>query len=243
MAKSSHDEIEVKIAVPDRAALVRKLRRLGAKPDGARQYEMNALYDTRDGALARKAQMLRIRIEHEAKGNAKRPGKAIGGSAGTPVRTPALLTYKGPSNRGQSARGGQYKIREEHEVTVSDANTMARLLELFGLRPWFRYEKYRAAYALPRIKRLKVDLDETPIGDFLELEGDCRAIDRAAEMLGFSAYDYIDRSYGALFQERSGGKKRSADGKRSAAKGSRSDEPTPRSGLGDMLFRRQRPKR
>ena len=49
--------------------------------------------------------------------------------------------------------------------------------------PGFRYEKYRTTFRLPG---LHLDLDETPVGVFLELEGAPRAIDRAARSLGFS---------------------------------------------------------
>ena len=42
-------------------------------------------------------------------------------------------------------------------------------------------------------------LDETPIGDFLELEGPPRWIARAARALGRSPADYITASYGSLY--------------------------------------------
>ena len=62
------------------------------------------------------------------------------------------------------------------------------------MRPTFRYEKFRTAYRLPR-SRLHLDLDETPVGVFLELEGEPRAIDRAARALGFAPSDYIRGTY------------------------------------------------
>ena len=45
----------------------------------------------------------------------------------------------------------------------------------------------------------KVLLDETPIGNYLEIEGSPRWIDRTAKLLGFSTADYITRSYGYLY--------------------------------------------
>jgi len=45
----------------------------------------------------------------------------------------------------------------------------------------------------------KVMLDETPIGNFIEIEGAPRWIDRTARLLGFSTDDYITRSYGYLY--------------------------------------------
>jgi len=52
---------------------------------------------------------------------------------------------------------------------------------------WFSYEKYRTTMKLPGSARwakdLVIEVDETPIGTFLELEGPAEAIDRAAQNL------------------------------------------------------------
>jgi adenylate cyclase class 2 len=96
-----------------------------------------------------------------------------------------------------------------------------------GLRPWFRYEKYRTTYRLPGVAGLMVELDETPIGEFLELEGDAQAIDRVAVMLGYGVADYITKSYGQLFVEQ----------RRAAARAAGpSAESSPAAGSTDMLF-------
>jgi adenylate cyclase class 2 len=71
-----------------------------------------------------------------------------------------------------------------------------RILRSIGLRPGFRYEKYRTTFRLPG---LYVDLDETPVGVFLELEGTPKAIDRVARALGFSSRDYIRGTYWDLY--------------------------------------------
>ena len=74
-----------------------------------------------------------------------------------------------------------------------------------GLRPWFRYEKYRTTFRMPDSKPwangLLIELDETPIGTFVELEGPATAIDRAAEELGFSKHDYVLKNYLRLYME------------------------------------------
>jgi adenylate cyclase class 2 len=69
-------------------------------------------------------------------------------------------------------------------------------LGVIGLRSKFRYEKYRTTF---RLRALHVDLDETPVGVFLELEGSPAAIDRAARDLGFTPKDYIRATYYALY--------------------------------------------
>ena len=68
-----------------------------------------------------------------------------------------------------------------------------------GYRPVFRYEKFRTEYTKRAGNGGKVLLDETPIGNFLEIEGSPRWIDRSARLLGFSSEDYITRSYGYLY--------------------------------------------
>jgi adenylate cyclase, class 2 len=69
-----------------------------------------------------------------------------------------------------------------------------------GYQPVFRYDKFRTEFARPGEAGVAT-LDETPIGVFLELEGSPRWVDRTARKLGFSAADYITRSYGRLYTE------------------------------------------
>ena len=76
---------------------------------------------------------------------------------------------------------------------------MHHILRGLGLFPQFRYEKYRTTYILPRIGSLKIELDETPVGNFLELEGSPSSIDRAASALGYAPSDYIKSTYGSLY--------------------------------------------
>jgi hypothetical protein len=46
-----------------------------------------------------------------------------------------------------------------------------------------------------------IELDETPIGTFVELEGPAEAIDRAAQELGFSKGEYVLKNYLLLYME------------------------------------------
>ena len=201
MKPSNNQEVEVKLRVADVAALRRRLARLKMRlaPTG-RVHEMNTLFDTPQGGLAKHGQLLRIRLE-EPPGKRATPGQAI-------------LTYKGPAEPGtpaeekpfgsaQGRQGKRYKVREELEASVADPERLRLILERLGLRGWFRYEKYRASFQPPASQRwaagLQVELDETPIGAFLELEGAPEAIDRAAKLLGYGPADYITRSYLALY--------------------------------------------
>ena len=104
------------------------------------------------------------------------------------------------------ARGteGRHKSREETETALEDGKAMAHVLARLGMVPSFRYEKYRSEYS---DGRGHVVLDETPIGDFGEIEGLARWIDRTAKALGIGPAEYIIESYAQLFfswKERSG---------------------------------------
>lgn len=222
-------ETEVKLRVADREALLCQLARLRASY-GGRVHEMNTLYDTPDGALARKGKLLRIRVERPAD-RTKSLAKVPSARRNSPA---ALLTYKGPVQPEESSkpRGGRrYKSREERQVRVADGELLARILKALGLRPSFRYEKYRSTYRLPRLSGVRLDLDETPIGDFLEAEGTRAAIDRSAALLGYRPADYITKSYGQLFR----------DEPRMTGRGASSSKRgrNPRAGSRDMLFRRE----
>ena len=168
--------MEVKLRVADRAELLRLLARLKAKLDRPRVHEMNVLYDTPEGALARRGQLLQG-AGGEICATGRKSGATKEGRSGgrQPVRGTYLLTYKGrvegTAEGASGARGGRsYKVRQEQEVRVMDEDGIAgEILTAIGLIPWFRYEKYRSSYRLPGLGSLKVELDETPADDFLEL--------------------------------------------------------------------------
>ncbi len=187
-----HEEIEIKLRVPDPAALRRRLKRLRALKITPRTYESNTLYDTPQQDLRRRGQLIRIRIEQPASSFKKRRTNEI---------TQAILTYKGPIHESPHAikRGRHFKIKEEAEVSVTTPNELAKILRALGLHPSFQYEKFRTTYALPAIRGLKIELDETPVGIYLELEGPVAAIDRAARLLGYDRKDYLTETYGSLY--------------------------------------------
>jgi adenylate cyclase, class 2 len=191
--KHPRSEVEVKLHVADLPAIRRRLKQLHARQVSPRQHESNTLYDSPNKTLAHRGQLLRIRIERPAP-----PGHGVK----TRSLARAVLTYKGPSDLPRGQQRGlrrRYKVRAEYEVTLSDGEQMSHILTELHLRPAFRYEKFRTTYALPGLSNLKVELDETPIGVFLELEGPPTAIDRAARRLGYTRLDYIVQSYGSLY--------------------------------------------
>lgn len=186
-------EIEVKLRVSSLAALLQKLRQLRARPSKT-VLERNILFDTRRRDFSRRGAILRIRTETPAKA----PGKIRSIPKHRAMLATGLLTYKGlfPKSASLSPR---YKIREEIEYRLPNAFRFERLLLRLGLKPWFRYEKFRTLYRLPSHPDLHLDLDETPIGAFLELEGSRNAINHTARLLDFRPHDYISVSYLDLY--------------------------------------------
>jgi adenylate cyclase, class 2 len=164
----SQHETEIKLRVEARAAR-RLLGRLGFRVRRRRVFESNIVYDTPDLALRRQGKLLRLR----------RAGPRV------------TLTFKGP------AASLKYKSREELECRVPEFELVDRLIQEIGFNPVFRYEKFRTEYSLDEGTGT-VMLDVTPIGDFLELEGDPEWIDSTARLLGFEESAYITASYASL---------------------------------------------
>ena len=81
---------------------------------------------------------------------------------------------------------------------MSDGEAFETILARLGYAPVFRYEKYRTEYERPGASGL-VMVDETPIGDFIEIEGEPDWIDATARELGFDDAAYLTLSYGALY--------------------------------------------
>jgi adenylate cyclase class 2 len=92
----------------------------------------------------------------------------------------------------------RHSSREELETTVGDGKQMDAILRALGYSPSFRYEKFRAEWT---DGKGQVVVDETPIGNFCEIEGPPRWIDATAKKLGVSEADYITENYATLFSE------------------------------------------
>ncbi len=191
-------EIEIKLHVLDVAAIRKKLQRLHAREIVPRTHESNTLYDTPRSDLRRRGQLIRVRTEQRT---------SMRGTQHSKYDPNAILTYKGPappSARAKNPRSSpavrsRFKIKEEAEVSLRGASEIDRILRALGLSPSFRYEKFRTTFALPGTGGVKIELDETPIGVYLELEGTVTGIDRAARLLGFARSDYRKDTYGALY--------------------------------------------
>jgi len=170
-------EIEIKLAVENVDDMRRDLCSRGFRIVASRFHELNLVFDTPGGDLARRRRLLRLRL--------------AGGHS--------VLTAKSPVSIDQDHAG--YKVRREIEVRVSDFSATRSILESSGFEVVFSYEKYREVLENAGIH---VMLDETPVGNFMEIEGNPSAIDRLAAELGFDKKNFITANYKSLFHAAGG---------------------------------------
>src|SRR5580704_13289098 len=78
------------------------------------------------------------------------------------------LTHKSGTTRGR------HSSRAELETVVADGKMTDAILRGLGYEPTFRYEKFRAEWS---DDKGEVVVDQTPIGNFCEIEGPSRWID------------------------------------------------------------------
>jgi len=183
---STKREIEIKLRVSSISEILARMRQIGAVPYG-RVLEQNTLFDTPDSSFWRRGRLFRLRMQTPAPGS---------GSRGGPRTT--VLTAKSPpsSRRLISRKGVPFKERMESELAVGKPRMWPQVIQELGFRAGFKYEKYRTSF---RHRSLHLDLDETPVGTFLELEGTPTVIDRTARALGFCPKDYIRATYWTLY--------------------------------------------
>jgi adenylate cyclase class 2 len=184
--KKTHPEVEIKLRIKDIPEILRKIKSLSVQSQ-PRVQEQNTLYDTPQSDLRRRKMLLRLRIEAAAPHNTQ-----------STRRERVILTAKAPPHQPQTKKQPtRYKIRAEREQVIPESSRQyAKALAALGFRPTFRYDKFRTTFRLPN---LHLDLDETPAGTFLELEGKPQAIDRAAQALGFSKQAYLRATYWDLY--------------------------------------------
>ena len=164
------EEIEIKIPVRDLSEYRKTLISSGATPVSEPHLERNVLFDDAQGRLFSAKKALRVR---QARGR-------------------GILTFK-----GAASFEGSIKRREELEVEVSDPDLLETILERLGFVAQFRYEKRREEY---RWKDCVFALDETPIGNFIEIEGESGPIGDVLKALGLSAEDAVRSSYAGLYR-------------------------------------------
>ena len=165
-------ETEIKFRVADVRGLAERLRAAGFRLETPRQFESNVLYDTPDRRMRARTEILRIR--------------SYGGRW--------TVTHKRLPDSGLGEDRNKHRV--ETETAVADGEAMAEVFLSLGLVAAFRYEKWRSEWTDGEGHCV---VDETPIGDFAELEGAAEWIDGAAARLGIAHAEYMTLSYGRLF--------------------------------------------
>ncbi len=151
-------EVELKSVVDDTAARRRLAEQAGATLVFAGRLE-DRRYDTGDQSLAARDHVLRVRVYRDADS------------------TRAELGWKGPTRREDG-----FKLREELEALVADADTLVAILGQLGYvvtiaidREIVQYDYRGAMIRFERYPRLD---------DLVEVEGTTEQIERAIVALG-----------------------------------------------------------
>jgi adenylate cyclase class 2 len=150
---------------------------VGFRLETPRSFESNVLYDTPDRQMRARTEILRIRSY-----------------AGRWTLTLKRLPQSGPAADSGDAR---HKHRVETETGIANGEALAEVFLSLGLVPAFRYEKWRTEWTDGEGHCV---IDETPIGNYAELEGPSAWIDRTAARLGVDPAEYVTLSYGRLFE-------------------------------------------
>ena len=169
---SSGHEVEIKFRVKDLAALAAKLGELKFRMVTERTHEMNTLYDLTGSPLRKRGALLRLR-QYGPKWT---------------------ITYKDKSK----VTSTRHKSRREIETQVEHGMALAELLTAVGFKATFTYEKFRSEWS---DGQGHVVIDETPVGNFAEVEGPGEWIDLIAAKLNIAEKEYITLSYGELFAQ------------------------------------------
>jgi len=103
----------------------------------------------------------------------------------------ALVTFKGPASFE-----GNTKLRAELEFKLDSAETALALFRALGYEKVRRYQKIREEW---RLGAETICLDHTPIGDFVEFEGE--KAEAVAKRCGFDPATAVRKSYLMLYED------------------------------------------
>ena len=172
-------EIELKFPVANVIDLQNRLTQLGFHLDTPRTFEQNTLYDTPARDLRAQRQILRIRQ----------------------YGTLCTVTHKRQPDQNDPVDTTRYKVRIETETVVAEPEAMAEIFLQLGYTRAFIYEKYRTewSHSIDPETTAHLVIDETPIGNYAELEGPTAWIDQTLAQLNIDPAICLTDSYGKLF--------------------------------------------
>jgi len=164
-------EIELKLPVGDKAALLAQLEQLGADFTGEVTQD-DILFRCLAVDFEALDQALRLRIETKD------------------GQTTSILTYKGTPHYTDDG----HKVRDEFETAVTNPEMIQKILlaTAFTQRPNERIFKTRRNYVLDDID---IAVDELKFGTFIELEGTSEAIRALRTKLELDNVEPVTRGY------------------------------------------------
>jgi predicted adenylyl cyclase CyaB len=176
-------EVELKAVVPDAEATRARLESAGAELTFAGRME-DRRYDTPDGRFARRDVVIRLRVYRPSDGEEDR----------------AYFDWKGASSSDSG-----YKVRDELSTAVSDATTLAMILDRLGLVVTREVDREIWQY---RLGAAMVRFEQYPRMDVLvEVEGSPQAIEHAIAATGIPRAAFSDErllDFVARYEERTG---------------------------------------
>ena len=164
-----NQEVELKLPLSNKENIIKKLLAFGGLFI-SEVTQKDYLYDAPLIDFKKKDEALRVR--KEIFGNEEK----------------IFLTYKGAATF--SPKG--HKIREEHEVEVSDFTKMQKILKGLRFENTAIVKKIRRTYHLNDII---IAVDSLSFGDFIELEGDAKKSEIVRQKLGLGTVEPIKKGY------------------------------------------------
>jgi predicted adenylyl cyclase CyaB len=164
-------EIELKFKIENPDLIRKKLKEARAKFIG-KAFERTIKFDTKNGDLEKQEKFLRVRTGFEN-----------------------VITFKKKINKFDK----NFKEREEIEVEISNPEKMKKILENLGFTKKWVMEKYREKWILGNAE---VVIDKLPkMGNFIEIEGSKKVIQKTAKILGLDLKKGITRTYWGLWED------------------------------------------
>jgi predicted adenylyl cyclase CyaB len=164
-------EIELKFKIDKPNLIRKKLKEARAKFIG-KAFERTIKFDTKNNDLEKEGKFLRVRTGFEN-----------------------VITFKKKLNKVEK----NFKEREEIELEIADPEKMKKILENLGFTKKWVMEKYREKWQWGSVE---IVIDKLPkMGNFIEIEGSKKAIEKAAKLLGLRLANGTTATYWGLWED------------------------------------------
>ncbi len=164
-------EIEVKIQLNKKENIAKKLKALGWEK---RKSYTQTTYGFFSDDSIEKGIFPRIRMENKV----------------------PVFTVKVKNNKKKS----EYFERDEYSVKISDLRNGVKILQLLGYKRIRKFTKFREEWFFNK-KSIKITVDRLYFGNFLEIEGSKKEIEKTIKDLGFQDRRKFTKAYLALEDE------------------------------------------